>query len=322
MSYSDMQQYVGYISIYLMSLILSLATWEAQVLLNNFIILHLKSTVNVDSQSSKLITVVYGIISRQNNTQAIITTLLNTEITGGGFLPVSLILLSLARAGITVSVLSCLVCDVVEGQSNLSPQMCRQQDIIENPVREITAHKESGCDWCTNYRKCSMHLSSCICSMFVHLDKVVYVVVAFPDSIIPKLRHLVIDKITCVIFYLSSADKSNVVHWWPHLFVFQNDSNTASNKVLSVSIQTWVLSAEKKDIIIVTIRSSQSPWGDGKFVIVCTDHVEKGKRALRLPKANVLKEPRIKVQIYENTTFRCWECLIACACTIVNLHWQ
>lgn len=60
---------------------------------------------------------------RQNNTQAIIRTLLNTEITGDYFLPVSLILLSLAWAGITVSVLSCPVCDVAEGQSNLSLQM-------------------------------------------------------------------------------------------------------------------------------------------------------------------------------------------------------
>lgn len=55
--------------------------------------------------------------------KAIIRTLLNTEITGHSFLLVSLIRLSLAGAWIIVSVPSCPVCDVVEGQSNLAPQM-------------------------------------------------------------------------------------------------------------------------------------------------------------------------------------------------------
>lgn len=139
------------------------------------------------------------------------------------------------------SVLSCVWC----GGGSVQPvpsDVLRQQDVIENPVREITAQKENGCDWCTNYRKYLMRLSSC---MFDHWGEVG--LCCFPDSIIPKLRHLVIDKIhhpTSFVFHLSSADKSNVVHWWPHFFVFQNNSNTTS-KILSVSIQTWVLSAEK-----------------------------------------------------------------------------
>lgn len=73
-------------------------------------------------------------------------------------------------------------------------------------------------------------------------------------------------------------------------------------------------------MIGATIRPSQSPWAEGKFVIVCTDHVEKGKRALRLPKAGLVKEPRIKGQFYNNTTFRSRVSLIACACTVAYLY--
>lgn len=87
--------------------------------------------------------------------------------------------------------------------------MLRQQDVIENPVREITAQKEGGCDWRTNYRKCSVSLSSCMYSMFGHIGKVGLCCFCFRFS---KLKDLVLDKITCVILCLNSADESDVVH--------------------------------------------------------------------------------------------------------------
>lgn len=85
-------------------------------------------------------------------------------------------------------------------------------------------------------------------------------------------------------------------------------TDSTSNKVLSVSIQTYSheFFQQKKHIIRAKIRPSQSPWGEGKFVIVWTDHVEKGKRALRLPKVNLVKEERIKSLALESLIT--WEC--------------
>lgn len=59
-------------------------------------------------------------------------------------------------------------------------------------------------------------------------------------------------------------------------------------------------------MIDATIRSSLSPPGEkGSLPFVCADHVEKGKkRALRLPKADMLTEARIKGRFYNNTAFR------------------
>lgn len=98
---------------------------------------------------------------------------------------------------------------------------------------------------------------------------------------------------------------------WLHFCLFQDDSDTTSNEVLSVSIQTYshAFFQQKKHTIRATIGPSQSPWGEGKFVIVYTDHVEKGKRALGLPKAILVKEPMIKGQFYKNTVWSVFDCL-------------
>lgn len=63
--------------------------------------------------------------------------LLNTDITGDSFLPVCLIQLSLARAGIKVSAPSCPVCDLV-GQGSVQPvpsDVLRRQDVIEGKLQ-------------------------------------------------------------------------------------------------------------------------------------------------------------------------------------------
>lgn len=134
---------------------------------------------------------------------------------------------------------------------------------------------------------------------------------AVPVSCMHRVRQNIVTNITCqsltkeqpLIFMWTVQTSPMLSSEWLHFCLFQDDSNTTTNKVLSVSIQAYrhEFFQQKKHTIRASIGPSQSPWGEGKFIIVYTDHVEKRKRALRLLKANLVKEAMIKGQFYKST---------------------
>lgn len=91
-------------------------------------------------------------------------------------------------------VLSCVWC----GGGSVQPgpsDVLRQQDVIEDPVREITACMEDVGDWRTNYRKCLMWLSSGTHSLLAEAQ---FIFQAAPVSLMPRLRQKIQWLISCV----------------------------------------------------------------------------------------------------------------------------
>lgn len=141
-------------------------------------------------------------------------------------------------------VLSCVWC----GGGSVQPgpsDVLRQQDVIEDPVREITACMEDVGDWRTNYRKClmwsssgthslltkvkSVHLSGCT-GFFNAQVKAKNTVTNIMCSSLTKEQPLTF------IWTVQTSSVSSVGDF--SVCLCQDDSVAASNEVLSVSIQT------------------------------------------------------------------------------------
>lgn len=140
----------------------------------------------------------------------------------------------------------------------------RQQDVIEDPVREITACTGGVRDWPANYRKCLMRLSSGE---------------AVPVSLMPRLRQkqwlsTIVTNITQswltreqALHFIWTVQTHSVIHQWlppskgsrmtalPHLMLF-------CQYLFRREVKTpFIIKKNKhKNMIRATMRLSQSSW--------------------------------------------------------------
>lgn len=104
-------------------------------------------------------------------------------------------------------------------------------------------------------------------------------------------------------------------------------SHATSNELLLLSIQTPshdFFQQKKTHIKSHNKAESISPEETQSFSLFVLMMLKRKKRALRLPKGVLVKDPRIKAQFHQNTTLRCggFDCVctartvVACTLTV------